>query len=425
MKRIFLALAILLGAVSLAPAQLTQAGVDGTISAQITTNGAGGITGATLRSVMDTMVAATFQAQGANGLILSGTPCTACLIVGTGPTGAVWSTTLPAAYSFTGGPSFAANGATLNINLAGSGLPPFTVTGTTPQIGSNPFATIFPCTGLYSFCASNGSGFQAFLGFTATSLGGSGQSAAAGYLVGQNDIASPGTGSAWGVYSECRVINLLFCAGVELDAQTANATPADIPTPLVLFGAGTGPFAVGAWIYNGGTYGSTFGQYNSALAIGILGTTATGTGFNKGIEFYKGSIVTIAGHAEAINLYQNYELDWYANSGGGIGRLTSDGANLFWNGSVSLSSGQVISWNGDTGLSRDAAGNVYVGNGTQGSLTGSLTATILYAESSFQTGLTTWIDTQTCTAGQHTWDANYLYVCTATNTVKRAALSTF
>jgi hypothetical protein len=37
----------------------------------------------------------------------------------------------------------------------------------------------------------------------------------------------------------------------------------------------------------------------------------------------------------------------------------------------------------------------------------------------------TWTDTQTCTAGQISVDASDIYVCTATNTVKRAALSTF
>lgn len=36
-----------------------------------------------------------------------------------------------------------------------------------------------------------------------------------------------------------------------------------------------------------------------------------------------------------------------------------------------------------------------------------------------------WVDTQTCTAGQITADASYIYVCTATNTVKRVALSSF
>jgi hypothetical protein len=37
----------------------------------------------------------------------------------------------------------------------------------------------------------------------------------------------------------------------------------------------------------------------------------------------------------------------------------------------------------------------------------------------------TWADNQTCTTGQISVDASYIYVCTATNTVKRAALSTF
>lgn len=39
--------------------------------------------------------------------------------------------------------------------------------------------------------------------------------------------------------------------------------------------------------------------------------------------------------------------------------------------------------------------------------------------------LTTWADNQTCSAGQITWDANFIYVCTTTNTVKRASLATF
>jgi hypothetical protein len=37
----------------------------------------------------------------------------------------------------------------------------------------------------------------------------------------------------------------------------------------------------------------------------------------------------------------------------------------------------------------------------------------------------TWLNNQACTAGQISWDANYIYVCTATNTVKRTALSAF
>ena len=37
----------------------------------------------------------------------------------------------------------------------------------------------------------------------------------------------------------------------------------------------------------------------------------------------------------------------------------------------------------------------------------------------------TWTDVQTCTPGQVSVDANFIYVCTAANTVKRAALSAF
>jgi hypothetical protein len=39
--------------------------------------------------------------------------------------------------------------------------------------------------------------------------------------------------------------------------------------------------------------------------------------------------------------------------------------------------------------------------------------------------LTTWADATTCTPGQMTWDASFIYVCTATNTAKRATLATF
>ena len=37
----------------------------------------------------------------------------------------------------------------------------------------------------------------------------------------------------------------------------------------------------------------------------------------------------------------------------------------------------------------------------------------------------TWADNQTCSAGQISVDASFIYVCTATNTVKRVAISTF
>ena len=37
----------------------------------------------------------------------------------------------------------------------------------------------------------------------------------------------------------------------------------------------------------------------------------------------------------------------------------------------------------------------------------------------------TWANNQTCTAGQVSVDTGFIYVCTASNTVKRVAISTF
>ncbi len=50
---------------------------------------------------------------------------------------------------------------------------------------------------------------------------------------------------------------------------------------------------------------------------------------------------------------------------------------------------------------------------------------IASAGSVFSLTLSTPTDTGSCTAGQIRWDASYLYVCTATNTWKRSALSSF
>src|SRR5438445_415990 len=48
----------------------------------------------------------------------------------------------------------------------------------------------------------------------------------------------------------------------------------------------------------------------------------------------------------------------------------------------------VLSWNGDTGLSRTAAGTVGVGNGTQGDLSGTISATAAVFSSNVAMGST-------------------------------------
>ena len=74
----------------------------------------------------------------------------------------------------------------------------------------------------------------------------------------------------------------------------------------------------------------------------------------------------------------------------------------------------------DTSLSRTAAGIVAVGNGTIGDYSGTLKAAKL------NLALTTPASSSaTGNAGDMVYSATYIYICTATNTWKRVALSTF
>jgi len=71
-------------------------------------------------------------------------------------------------------------------------------------------------------------------------------------------------------------------------------------------------------------------------------------------------------------------------------------------------------------LALDSSNNVHVGP------TGlAITPAGIVLVSGLQAPSTTWTNTGPCMFGQIAWDTNYIYVCTATNTVKRVALSTF
>ena len=104
---------------------------------------------------------------------------------------------------------------------------------------------------------------------------------------------------------------------------------------------------------------------------------------------------------------------------------------LFGNGNLSLGSENVaqsffnrIYSSGHGEASPDA--QWFYGNGT-----GNLDGVVTISSGQFNIQGTvynppkTWADSQTCAAGQIAWDDNYIYVCTATNTVKRALLSPF
>lgn len=78
-----------------------------------------------------------------------------------------------------------------------------------------------------------------------------------------------------------------------------------------------------------------------------------------------------------------------------------------------------VQWNNDTGISRSSAGVLAVGNGSQGDASGTVAAGTIISTVS----LTPSSSTDTGTTGQFAWDGSYFYVCTATNTWSRVAIT--
>lgn len=153
--------------------------------------------------------------------------------------------------------------------------------------------------------------------------------------------------------------------------------------------------------------------------IDLLGTNASNQ-----VTLDPGGAGTVVGGATTFNgllFTVNFGGDTnYAGntmiSGSGQSVRRGDGYTAFY------STGRVY-WTGtshaydsaDTGISRCAAGVVCIGNGTQGDDSARLALDHSTPANS----------SASCVAHSIWADANYVYVCTATNTIKRAALSTF
>ena len=136
------------------------------------------------------------------------------------------------------------------------------------------------------------------------------------------------------------------------------------------------------------------------------------------------------------------------NSGGGVGigttssvlkLIVAGGASMFsdsfavgiqGNNSCTMQSAALLAWvsgssansvSYDTGFRRNSAGVVEICNGTAGTFRDlivrnlRMSAPTLVPASASATG----------SEGQMAWDANYIYVCTATNTWKRVAIATW
>ena len=136
-----------------------------------------------------------------------------------------------------------------------------------------------------------------------------------------------------------------------------------------------------------------------------------------------GTIATLTGTAPADLAASTYTIV-YA-SGLPTGTVTLDiyrtattgtcGGGSCTNGKIGTLSGGTL-WN-PTGLSFKDTGQTGDGNSTPSTNT---TGLFVYGS-----GLTTPADNATCTAGTFWWDSGYIYLCTASGTVKRATLSTY
>ena len=121
---------------------------------------------------------------------------------------------------------------------------------------------------------------------------------------------------------------------------------------------------------------------------------------------------TVFAYVDALNQSVNSGQFRIGTAAGGIwssaGNVYPSNASLLWSTTTNAATGV---W--DLGLVRDAAGRLRVSNGSTG--LGQIMIASSTPASAADTGA----------AGTIVWDANYIYVCTATNTWKRVAIATW
>jgi len=133
-----------------------------------------------------------------------------------------------------------------------------------------------------------------------------------------------------------------------------------------------------------------------------IGAEAAGTGTQRTISFLGGS--------------NNSAISFTSNS---LNAIFGNNANIFYKNIQSEAS--IRFSGGDLGISRNAAGVLEVNNTTAGTFRDliirnlRMSAPTLVPASASATG----------SEGQISWDASYIYVCTATNTWKRTAIATW
>ena len=157
-------------------------------------------------------------------------------------------------------------------------------------------------------------------------------------------------------------------------------------------------------LYNTYTDASNYerGFFRWSSNVLEIGAEAAGTGTQRTISFLGGS--------------NNSAISFTSNS---LNAIFGNNANIFYK---NIQSEASIRFSGsDLGISRNAAGVMELNNGTAGTFRDlivrnlRMSAPTLVPASASATG----------SEGQISWDASYIYVCTATNTWKRVAIATW
>ena len=156
-------------------------------------------------------------------------------------------------------------------------------------------------------------------------------------------------------------------------------------------------------LYNTFTDASNYERGFMRWATNVLeiGAEAAGTGTQRTLSFLGGS--------------NNAAISFTANS---LCAIFGNNANTFYK-IIQLEAGLRYTGN-DAGLFRNAAGVVEVNNGTAGTFRDLIVRNF---RMSAPTGVPT-ANNSTGTEGSIRWDADYIYICTATNTWKRVAIAT-
>jgi hypothetical protein len=196
----------------------------------------------------------------------------------------------------------------------------------------------------------------------------------------------------------------------ELPLNTASAIP------IVQLGAasGEGPFLEFVDAANPATEAQLYSIYSGAAPVLNISTPAVS------------EHTSVSSHVFANNAPGNY----YGHNQAVIARDNFLGMYQ-WGGSGSSWLGQQLKPNrSGTGFQVCGSGYFtfagYAALGSETTTCGTAISTTAVVTQSYTETLTTPASsTAVCTAGQFTDDANYHYVCTATNTWKRVALSTF